>query len=263
MNKTVTLMAAHAVLLMSAFASAQSERVKARPRVWLSEFDGNFLGDTDTISGTELDARDDMGLNDEEQINWLEVMLSQGQGRTWLSYLDGDPKGDAVLSGDEILDGVTFPMGTSVEGTFDIEYIRMTREQFLTGKQILGMAVIISFLSGVEYMQMDFQMEGGGNSADKGMDYYRPQVGFRAEAWAKQWLTIEAHIITFPKWEFDDIRARTLEYQITATIRIERWSLEAGYRWTNFFAEEDKGSGEDIEVDIDMTGWFFGLGVSF
>jgi hypothetical protein len=262
--KTTTILTASLVsLLLPAFAAAQSERVKARPRVWLSEFDGKFLGDTDTISGTELDAQSDMGLDDDEQINWLEVMLSQGQGRTWVSYLDGDPSGNAVLSADEILDGVTFPAGTSVEGTFDIEYIRMTREQFLTGKQILGMAVIISFLSGVEYMQLDFEMTGGGNSADKGMDYYRPQVGFRAEAWAKQWLTLEAHIITFPKWEFDDIRARTLEYQITATIRVERWSLEAGYRWTNFFAEEDKGGSEDVKVDIDMSGWFFGLGVSF
>lgn len=243
-------------------AAAQGEQIKPRLRVWLNEFDGTFLGDGPTMSGTDLDMKDDLGLEDPDNTYWIDAMFAQGTGRTWVTLWEADVSGDATLTGPESLDDQTFGPGP-VRGNLDIQYGRLNYENFLMGQRMLGMAVIVSFLSGFEYLSIDVKMEDAANSASKGLSFYRPSMGFRAEAWAGQWLTFEAHIVTFPKIKFDDIKARTFEWQVGAQLRLGRWSVDVGYRWTNFLAEEDKSGNEDIEVDLEVKGWFFGLSASF
>jgi opacity protein-like surface antigen len=257
MRISIPLAAGLAALLPTA-AWAQAEQIRVRPRIWTADWSGKTMAGT---GGSAVDVEDDLGIG-RDRGEWVEVMLSQGGGRTWISLWQANPKEDVILATGETINGTFFPATTAVEGSIDIQYTRLLHERFLLGQQIMGFAVIVSFMSGFEYMDIEWKMDDGSTSAKAGMSYYRPLLGFRAEAWISRWLTLEAQILSFFKWKFENIRARTLEGQIGASIRIERWSIDVGWRFTNFEAVEDKSSG-NVEMDIDIQGLYLGIGVSF
>jgi len=252
---------ATALLGPVAAAFAQTEQIKVRPRAWYADWEGKVRGDSSAVEGTDIDVQDGLGI-EEERANWVEVMMSQGGGRTWISLWEANPEEGLVLAAPETLDGAVIPAGPAT-GKIEIQYTRLLHERFILGQQILGFAVVVSFLSGFEYMDIKWSLSGGGAAGEKGMTYYRPLLGFRAEAWISRWLTLEAHVVSFFKTNLQDVRARTLEWQLGFAVRLERWSIEGGWRFTNFFAQEDKGGTEDIEMDIDVQGFYVGVGVSF
>lgn len=246
-----------AAVLLPASAWTQTEQVRLRPRIWTGEWSGKTMAGA---GSTEVDVEADLGIG-KDRGEWIELMLSQGGGRTWISLWQANPEENVVLAGAETISGTTVGPGAA-EGSIEIQYTRLVHERFILGQQIMGFAVIVSFMSGFEYLDIEWQLDDGVNRGKADMAYYRPLLGFRAEAWLSRWLTLEAHILSMFRWKFDNIRARTLEGQIGGSIRIDRWSIDFGWRFTNFDAVESKSSG-DVKLDIDVQGYYLGLGVAF
>lgn len=264
MRTSLTAAALLVSLLAPLAASAQGERIRVRPRLWLAEFDGEVRGDASSSDpGTDLDMQEDMGLDDERG-NWLQIMLAQGQGRTWINAWEIDTDGNTTLTSDESLDGVDFTTGTAVEGDFEIRYANLIREQLLQPFDLFGFPVLISWLSGVEYVDIEFEMTGGGGNSKKGSQYFRPQLGLRIESFLGKHVIFDLHILAFPEIDFDDVEARTLEWQASISFRLGSFiSIDGGFRFTNIEMEEDKGGGEKVQADFDLEGFFFGVTVSF
>lgn len=257
MRSSILLMAAAAAAILPVAAWTQTEQLRLRPRIWTGDWSGKTVAGT---GGTEVNVEDDLGIGTDRG-EWVEVMLSQGGGRTWISLWQANPEENVLLGGTETISGTAVGPGPG-EGSMEVQYTRLLHERFILGQQIMGFAVIVSFMSGFEYLDIEWQLNDGTNLGKADMAYYRPLLGFRAEAWLSRWLTLEAHILSMFRWKFDDIRARTLEGQIGASIRIDRWSIDVGWRFTNFDAVESKSSG-DVTLDIDVQGYYVGLGVAF
>lgn len=253
-----------AAFLAPLAASAQGERIRIRPRLWLTQESGKVRGDASpSTPGTDLNLDDDMGIDDDSAL-WVQLMLAQGMGRTWLNVWQTNAEGRTTLSSAETLDEGSFPAGTTVEGKLKIRYVNMIREQLLQQPfRLFGFPTLLSWLSGIEYVDILFELSGGGSAGDKGLQYFRPQIGLRAEMYLSRSFILDLHVFAFPDLEIDNVKARTLEWQVGLTIVLAKHiTVDAGYRFTNITAEEDDG-GEKAEADVDLEGYFFGLSLFF
>jgi len=89
---------------------------------WGSAISGNVQTITNGVSGTDLDVKSDLGMNDENIFNG-EVSLKAGNFTFRVAYTPLKFTGSAVLSQSVDFDGNTFPAGTPVSSKLETKMV--------------------------------------------------------------------------------------------------------------------------------------------
>jgi len=112
------LLIAGSALATSAFALEAG----VRGIYWGSAISGNVQTITNGVSGTDLDVKSDLGMNDENIFNG-EVFLKAGNFTFRVAYTPLKFTGSAVLSQSVDFDGNTFPAGTPVSSKLETKMV--------------------------------------------------------------------------------------------------------------------------------------------
>lgn len=119
----IAILAVCLVLLQQGPAVAQI--VELEGRYWFADLEGSAQIKSDSVPGTRVDLKNDLGVEDE---NLPEARLTFWTGpnsRIRLAYLYGSFSGDTILGQTIQFHGTTFSANTRVETDLDIHYGRV------------------------------------------------------------------------------------------------------------------------------------------
>ena len=108
------------VLALTATAlPAQGFEAGVRVYYWFPSLDGHIEYSKDSLSGTKLDLKDDLGFDD-ESYPFGGIFLGVGDHHLSFSFYRAEYEGKETLTQDINFGGQTFPVGDKIKSTLDL-----------------------------------------------------------------------------------------------------------------------------------------------
>ncbi|MGB5217801.1 MAG: hypothetical protein WBN66_05840 [Smithella sp.] len=169
-KKIIVTLGMLCILIVFCAPSVYALGFGAQARLWVPTFEGDLRVDDGSITGTEVDLKDDLGMDD-EYFPGVEAFFSIGDHEITVSFSQFDLSGSKHISDEIIFNGDTYPAGTNVDSELntsmiDLEYQYkfLNLENFLAGFS-LGLIGKIKYLDGEASIrssesedQQDFQI---------------------------------------------------------------------------------------------------------
>lgn len=240
------------VLLVPAAARAEAE---LEARIWSTEIDGT-LQVTEGSLGTELDLADDLGIDDEEALEFRVTWRLPGPLVVRFGYMPLSYSSGVELSRDIEFGGITFPINFDLETDLDLDYARVgvgwlfrVSEEFRIGpmleiKAVRAEAGLQAGILGLQLVSASESEEAAFVSIGAAVDYKPiPTLHLVAEAGYSPGLDYGEMIDAEVGIKFSPVKV---------------FNIFAGYRLITLDLEH-----EDDTLDFDLSGPYLGASLSF
>ena len=206
-------------------------------------------GGNASINGESL-----LGLDSSLAVFRAEAMYRPGESRrNQLDFAYGGyhRDGDATLSRDVTIDGVTYPVGAEVESVFNFDLIRGTYSYAFLQNEHVRLAVGL----GIYVLPLRYELEiesNDGRSAVDGADTTLPlpALGFRAEVRLVSKLFLKAAVDGLYV-EFDDFSGSLIDLNVGLEYRPwKHFGLGVGYNFLDANVEGESNNSDYPGVDF-------------
>jgi hypothetical protein len=240
------------------------ESVSARARRWRAEIDGSFRADDLGVAGTSLSIADDMGLDEQADINDIGLSFNAGGvGKINLQYWWGAFEGDTTLTNTANFAGLTYPAGSVVSSQFDWKVWTLVFEYAVPGPG-LGAGSTLLAQAGFKYVSLIAEFDSPGLSAEAKFKGISPCIGFRGGMQLSTWLTLEGEVNGFfIKSVNGGVDGTMWDLSVSAQAKFTLLYGAVGYRLLKMDASDTKSNVDTIESKLDIQGIFFEVGVKF
>jgi hypothetical protein len=242
--------------------------IELEGRWWLAELRGEIEADSDFVGGTSIDLPDQLDI-ERASDGFLEgaAMLRLRRLQIRGAYFEGGFEEGTRLEETIVFDGTTFTLGTEIETELDFRVASLDFHVLLVDA---GDAKELGFELGVgvgaRYLAFDAHIEEefSGLNEDEDGDGFLPVVSLYASLGFANIFRVEAHAggVVVPH-SFPRVGGAFIDGSLAARVYFHHAVYGTlGYRIVHFDAEYDFGSVE-AELDLTLSGFFAGVGVSF
>jgi hypothetical protein len=255
--KKVLCCAAMAIVLTLS-ANSHATTLEAKIMYWMPDFSADVRVDEEDITGTTVDIDDDLGIDTDEGVVPVEVVLHLGSlFRVWFGYTTISMDGNAVVDKDITFAGETFNINAEIDSHVELTGVEAGLEwDFFASKQFgldfgFGPCVSGTYFDGsAEISESIF-----GISAEGTLSTVVPAVGaFGRISFLEDKFKVEGRLMGFT---FDDNTYIDGVAEVKYNF-LKNFGVIAGYRYRSVEVEED-----DIFVDASLSGFYVGGLVSF
>jgi len=255
LNKVSTL-ALFASLLLSSLPSYGFD-FGARGYYWRPDFSGDIRVDKDSIRGTTINAKDDLGMDDEGYPT-LEFFFGQENHHLTLSYTKADHSGEKNISRDILFNGQTYAFGTFVESDLKFEMLDLEYQYDFFNLENVLVGFSVGILAKAKYIDGEARLRAARLGYDEKETFKVPvpmlglgmHLGLLADI-------LEARVkgagVTYPGSTFYDAQADL------AFTPIPFVAIYGGYRIIKLKIDDVS----NVSADIEFKGPYAGLSISF
>jgi len=255
LNKVGTL-ALFAFLLLSSLPSYGFD-FGARGYYWHPDFSGDIRVDANSIIGTTINAKDDLGMDDEGYPT-LEFFFGQGNHHLTLSYTKADHSGAHNINRDILFNGQNYPFGTFVESDLKFQMLDLEYQyDFINLENVLA-GFSVGILAKAKYIDGEARLHAASLGYDEKETFKVPvpmlglgmHLGLLADI-------LEARVkgagVTYSGSTFYDAQADL------AFTPIPFVAIYGGYRIIKLKIDDVS----NVSADIEFKGPYAGLAISF
>jgi len=243
----------------SVFAADANSRVSAGVDIWISTLAAEATVSSDSVTGTNVDLIDDLGLDDSVSPSALGLSVNLPfLPELNLSYLALDGQATKTITKPFVVNGATYGAGDNVTSSYDFTEYEANFGFGIIKRETLS----LSFLLGAKYFEIQTAIKDNttGVSFDQTVNFGIPVVGMKAEVGlpAKFKIGAGARGMTL---DTGDVNATVLNLDGAVHFDMNKFvRLSIGYRYELIDCEMAK---EKDSVDINFAGPFAGITASF
>jgi outer membrane protein len=251
------LMACLIVLtLMATALPARGFEAGVRGSYWFPSLDGDIRYDSNSLSGTKLDLKDDLGFDD-EYYPFGEVFVGLGDHHLSFSFYRADYDGKETLNQDINFGGETFPAGDRIKSSLDYDVYDLTYQYDVLDLENVLAGFSLGLVGRVKVFDFEAKIRSETTGQSEKEDYTVPvpmlglnfHLGILADI-------LEARILATGMGYWDGYMVDgQAELSFTPIPYVD---IHAGYR--TFFVNVDTN---DLELDYNTSGLSAGLTVVF
>jgi outer membrane protein len=181
MKKNLSVILGTLILFVILYApSAFALGFGAQVRYWFPSFEGDLRMDNDGVAGTEIDLKNDLGI-DNEYFPVVEGYFGIGNHEVTLSYSMVDFSGAKNINRDIIFNGDTYSGGTYVESELKTSMIDLEYQyKFLNLENILA-GFSVGIIGKIKYLDGDVRMSSSAYDNREDIQIPIPMIGLGAK----------------------------------------------------------------------------------
>ncbi len=231
----------------------QSSGIEIGVRGWRSDLSFDIQANSNYIPGTSFDAST-IGFSGSKLIPVPYARLGGLGHYLIMDYLQATYDGSTILRADLTVSGTTFPAGTDIDSSLDLNLISGYYNYALTDPD--G-SFQVGVLAGVKYIRLRGKVDGVGNSASVSLTAPTPVLGSMARLTLFEGLEITAQVdgLQLPE-SILGMRAYVLEALAEVTLNLGYFSVGIGYQYMKSDFLANKGDDDEIEVGLTMKGMY-------
>ena len=247
-----------AVLALSAIAAPAfalpGMEVGLRGYYWFPDLSAKIQTFTPSVTGTEFNAKDDLGIKD-ENFPAGEAFVRFGRVHFRATYTPVSYDGDKTLTRSIVFDGQTYAVGENVISSLDVKMLDGDIQIDLLRPDIVAASFNLGLIVKVKYVDGTAELTSAGVTESRDFKAPIPMVGLGAGVGIlKNVLRAEA-------------RATGLAYSgnhayegevFASIVPFPFFRIQGGYRYIDLKVDED-----DIVAEIKLKGPYVGAQVSF
>jgi hypothetical protein len=250
-------------LVLALAPLAQDESVGARWRVWKAEIDGHIQGQGDALPSSDIDVARELGLDDEENGNELQVYVNVPFfGRLYAGYWWIDFDGSQVLSRTITFADRSFTSGTRVDTELELDMYYLTYEFPLPiplGTDDFNLSV--GFQIGARALLVDASIQSSLFSAQDSGGTGIPVLGVHGILQLTSYVRVELELAGLAA-SYADTSLRYFDGFAEVVGQIGPVFAGVGYKWASVDLEDERGD-VDLEVDVELDGFYLTAGARF
>lgn len=253
-----------ALVLLAAAQGWAQDTLGARLRQWRAEIEGDFQADDNLVPGSDINLHSQLNLEDEADMTDIGVLFGlPGIGRINFQYFFGEFDGDATLSNDITFGGTTFVGGTNVSSSMEWKVMTIMIESGVPGAGLTGATTGMGI--GIKYFDFDLEISGSGVAEKGNVKGIVPVVGARARYPLTAFLFLEAELngLFISSIASGGIEATILDASVALQAGWKSFYGGVGWRVFQMAGKDDRADVDEIEVDIELQGFFFEAGIRF
>ena len=255
MKKLLILCVSVLTLVVTAMP-AQAFEAGARAYYWFPSIDGHIEYSKNSLSGTKLDLKDDLGFDD-ESYPFGGVFLGVGNHHLSFSFYRANYEGKKTLSQDINFGGQTFPANDKIKSTLDYDVYDLTYQYDVLDLENFLAGFSLGLVARVEVYDVEAKIRSETTSLSEKEDYTAPvpmlglnfHLGILADI-------LEARVFATGMGYWDGYMVDA-QAELTLT-PIPYVDISAGYR--TFWVDVNTN---DLKLKYDTSGPYVGLSVGF
>jgi hypothetical protein len=236
-------------------AAAESSLFGAEAELWHPKVGAEFKSSTDLFSGTNIDIKDDLGLDNVKNIPYVKVWVG-GRHRLAVSATRIRIDGDTTLEDQIVFDGTTYAVGERISTKLEADIYRAAWEADWISTDRFRLGTIL----GADYFDVSASVESHTTGIKETQDVKGPLpiVGLQGELQLFWGFSVYGELAGI-YGNYHAVDGSLLEAEAGLKFTIAgKASLMAGWRQLNARAEDN-----DNRFAIKLGGAVVGLGVSF
>jgi hypothetical protein len=245
--------------------AAQAGGIAAKVRQWDAEIDGSLAVEDDGIGGTNVDVDSTFGFDEEETFDELHLTMGLPViGRFNFQFLRGEYEGSQIISQDFTFAGSTFTASTRIDAKLEFEAYTLLWQFGGSTPGVIGADVGAGGIAGLKYFDLRATVDDEfGNSEEAEVRAPIPVVGAYFRTNLASFLAFEAQIHGIKFFDTLNIGLTGTFYDLTVALDVKFSGLFAGIGYRIMVLDVEYDRGDEAEVDMDLTGYFFEAGLSF
>ena len=255
MKKILILCVSILTLVITAMP-AQAFEAGARAYYWFPSIDGHIEYSKNSLSGTKLDLKDDLGFDD-ESYPFGGVFLGLGDHHLSFSFYRANYEGKKTLTQNINFGGQTFPVGDKVKSTLDYDVYDLTYQYDVLDLENILAGFSLGLVARVEVYDVEAKIRSETTSLSEKEDYTAPvpmlglnlHLGILADI-------LEARVLATGVGYWDGYMVDA-QAELTLT-PIPYVDISAGYR--TFWVDVNTN---DLKLKYDTSGVYAGVSVGF
>ncbi|MEJ2364350.1 MAG: hypothetical protein P8017_06660, partial [Deltaproteobacteria bacterium] len=172
MNKILILCVSVLTLVVTAMP-ARAFEAGARAYYWFPSIDGHIEYSKNSLSGTKLDLKDDLGF-DNESYPFGGVFLGLGDHHLSFSFYRANYEGKELLTQNINLGGLTFPVGDKIMSTLDYDVYDLTYQYDVLDLENFMAGFSLGLVARVEVYDVEAKIRSETTSLSEKEDYTAP-----------------------------------------------------------------------------------------
>jgi outer membrane protein len=254
--KKLLILCLSVLTLMATALPAQGFEAGVRGYYWFPSLDGNIKYSDNSIQGTKLDLKDDLGFDD-EYYPFGGIFLGLGDHHLSFSFYRADYDGRETLTQDINFGGEIFPAGHRIKSSLDYDVYDFTYQYDVLNLENVLAGFSLGLVGRVEVFDLEAEIRDETSGQSQKEDYTAPvpmlglnfHLGILADI-------LEARILATGMGYWDgymvDAQAELLFTPIPYV------DISAGYR--TFWVDVDTN---DLELNYNTSGVYAGITVGF
>ncbi|MBW1710848.1 MAG: hypothetical protein JRG97_06645 [Deltaproteobacteria bacterium] len=241
------------LLVLIAPGPSSALDVGVRGSYWLPSMDSDLQVDQGGVSGTNLDLKGDLGV-DNEFFPGGEIWFGLGHHSFALGYFQASYNGDTVLNGSPVYNGVTYP-NLRADFEMDFKSLDLTYGYRIVKLDAILAGLAVTALVDVKILDIDTRLRSLGVNQSRGKTAFIPAVGvkFNAQLLAR---ILEARAV-FLVEPIGDQTVADFIVDVSYT-PFPFMDLHAGWRSLILKVDDD-----EFRLDHSLNGPFVALTISF
>lgn len=217
---------------------------------WEPEIDGFVEAKASGTNSTKTDYDGVLGLDDEAVLNFRAGVRLVAIDMEF-EYFEFDSDGQRVSDSPVVFNGTTFPTGTALDS--DMEFSMLTGHVRIP----FGPAgpFSLSGIVGVHRLEVETEIQGGGQQSNDGFEAYFPVAGFHGAfdfpMGESASIFVEGEVATF-LFDLFEVDGTYVDTDIRGGLKFDFIRIGGGYRWLDIDLEENRQS----EIDLRLRGPF-------
>jgi outer membrane protein len=254
--KKLLILGLSALTLMASVLPAQGFEAGVRAYYWFPSIDGNIKYSENSLNGTKLDLKDDLGFDD-EYYPFGGIYLGLGDHHLSFSFYRADYNGRETLTQDINFGGDTFPAGDKIKSSLNYDVYDLTYQYDVLDLENVLAGFSLGLVARVEVFDFEAKIRSQTTGLSAKEDYTAPlpmlglnlHLGILADI-------LEARILATGSgyWDGYVVDAQA-ELSFTPIPYVD---LTAGYR--TFWVDVDT---HDLKLDYNTSGLYAGISVGF
>ena len=223
---------------------------------WFPSLDGDIKYSDNSLTGTKLDLKDDLGFDD-ESYPFGGIFLGVGDHHLSFSFYRAEYEGKETLTQDINFGGQTFPVGDKIKSTLDYDVYDFTYQYDVLDLENFLAGFSLGLVARVEVYDVEAKIRSETTSLSEKEDYTAPvpmlglnlHLGILADI-------LEARVLAtgMGYWDGYMVDAQA-ELSFTPIPYVD---ITAGYR--TFWVDVDTN---DLKLDYNTSGVYAGVSVGF
>jgi len=242
------------VALLVICLSLHATLIELKVKYWVPDFSADVRVDDEGVGGTTVDIDEDLGVDTDENIFPVELVLHLGdQFRIWFAYTTLSLDGSAIVNEDIVFAGETFNINAQIDSHVELLAVEAGIEYDLFSSEIFALGPCI----GAIYFDGSAEIEDRISliSAEGTLSTVVPAIGaFARVSIIEEKFEVGVRLTGFVL-DDDTFIDGVVEAKYNL---LKNFGIVAGYHDRSVEVEED-----DIFVDASLAGFFVGGVLSF
>jgi outer membrane protein len=241
-------------IVMGLAVSASAVELGVRATYWVPDLEADIQVDSGGVDGTEIDAVDTLGLDD-ESFPALEVFAGLGSHHLALSAMQMNYEGNETITATIDFGDETYTGGSAVSTDLDITMVDFYYRYDLLDLENIAAGFSIGPMLQIKYLDAEMTLETVGKSERESLKAPIPMVGLGMHIGILADM-LEANVkVAGIGYSGNSVVEATAEVNFTPFPLV---NVGGGYRYLVVDVDES-----DVMIDLSLTGPFLAVSVGF